>query len=109
MAKSITATQMRKIREDIVTRIKDELDYQVTYLEGHDGYLSTLQSGILETVNYHLNDVVDKALRSWEVGFERDDNARVKKLEDEVKRLRKENKELAAIKKLVDDAKNSID
>lgn len=109
MAKSITAAQRRKIQEDLTGRIRVRLEEEINYFDGCDGYFNTLQSSILEAVAGHLDEVIKGALHGWEVQFERDENARVVKLEAEVKELRKRNKELSAIEKLVNDAKNSVD
>lgn len=109
MAKTITAAQRRKIQEDLTARIKVRLEQEINYFDGCDGYFSTLQSSILEAAADHLDKIITGALHGWEVQFERDENARVVKLETEVKELRKRNKELSAIEKLVNDAKNSVD
>jgi hypothetical protein len=104
MAKSFTAAQRKKYTEEITERVKSAISVEIEDIQGYDGYFTSLQESILYSVSSAVNGIVDKALRDWEFGFERDEDNRLAKLNAEVKELRKEIKKYAAIKKLMDDA-----
>lgn len=114
MAKTITAAQRKKISEDLTSRIRRRLNSEITELDYDYGYgdadrtLTTLQESILYSVAAHADRLVEEVLKDWEVSFERDENTKVAKLSQENKDLKRELKELRAIKTLIETARGEV-